>query len=1144
MRKMKKLTALLIACAMIPAYAATAAEESAPELPEIASEEQIQMPETETTLTLTAAEGGVSEALEALKADILAATGTAEDPTVVTLAGDITEMATDDIITISANQYIKLDMAGHSITVAPDFAGRPFVNKGTLTVIGNGTIDSSNSPTGGYGAINNKGTLTIENGTFRGALYGGGSSIRNTGSNAVLTVNGGTFDGSACAVYNEGTATLKGGNFISKSCSTCAAEDGHAGTWSYALQNCAESSKMYVYDGVSVTGTQGAISAAIGYLEVNGGRYETVNCDRNHGAVFYALYAAGGYGEVQCVINDGTFIGGKRYAVYLGNDNTNGDGGINAAAISHIYGGTFIAPEGVSALFVSPKTAAASMIHGGTYSMLDTATQSYIDPATALVEGEGGVVKVVAKEVVAQIGETKYYSLEEALASEEAGTIKLLANTESNTQKINKNIDLGGFALTLTNLSRKSVAADISNGTLNFKAKGDIGLVIGGDRTMTGVVVNAPEDNNSYGMIYIDKPNSLTFVNSEVNLANNASGAAIMSDIAGGKLILDNTKIVLDNTCRGLMSLEIDIKNGSEVTIKNCVDNSMRNVWGVIDGSVLTVTGGENGIKNSNQKTLTVQNGSKVSITGATGTSTEPPHNVWLKDNTDIKVDDTSTFEMGDDGNVESGSHIYTIVAQNARTGEKFYTVNEALVNANADDTIQIIADTDEAIVIPLKSVTVEGVAKEGVKPVLTGGMEFARGNVPDGTKIVIKGLHFDKKCIRLTGWTQTTTLEKTDVLTIEDNKFTNVEGENGSNAYAIHINNSDNGIKGLSIINNEFDNNKIGAFYATVCGTAVITGNTITNSGMNAGWLSGKDKNGNVADIITVSNNTFTNWGTSGEGRAMRMEGFGAGTVLNMSNNAYIHTAAPEEYVKITKAENINKINFDNCYWGGLEPTKGAGAGINIYYTPNDHASEFKAMTYYKNYENGEMTELAYTSDVVAKIGENVYTALADAFAAINAAPGTEVVTMTILPGTFAPTANEQLRVERANVIIEGAGVDNTTLALGEFSCSGQAGILLGADNITLKNLTVTSNAAGGVSAVKATYLGQETGKLIENCVLENLNISSEKGHGLNIHGVNGAAVTNVTVGGAKCAVALANAMGVTIADSTLNGNWGDIGM
>ena len=127
--------------------------------------------------------------------------------------------------------------------------GRPIVNEGTLTVTGNGTIDASASEEGGYGAINNKGTLTIEDGTYRGAKYASGSGIRNTGSDAVLTVQGGTFDTATCAIFNEGTATINGGDFSNTSCSTCAANDGHSGVWSYTIRNYSQDSCMVINDG-------------------------------------------------------------------------------------------------------------------------------------------------------------------------------------------------------------------------------------------------------------------------------------------------------------------------------------------------------------------------------------------------------------------------------------------------------------------------------------------------------------------------------------------------------------------------------------------------------------------------------------------------------------------------------------------------------------------------------------------------------------------------------------------------------------------------------------------------------------------------------------------------------------------------------
>ena len=224
------------------------------------------------------------------------------EETTVVLTGDITGMTTDQIITIPEKKNIVLDMDCHSITVASNFTGRPIVNKGTLTVTGDGVIDSSASETG-VGAINNQNILTIENGTYRGATYAGGAAIRNTGESAVLTIEDGTFEKATCAVYNEGTVTIEDGTFTGTTCSQC-----NGNVWGYTIQNGAADSQMTI-NGGTFTGVQGAVSASVGYFEINGGTFKSVKCvnDSKHTATFYALYVAGEVGVVKAVINGGTF---------------------------------------------------------------------------------------------------------------------------------------------------------------------------------------------------------------------------------------------------------------------------------------------------------------------------------------------------------------------------------------------------------------------------------------------------------------------------------------------------------------------------------------------------------------------------------------------------------------------------------------------------------------------------------------------------------------------------------------------------------------------------------------------------------------------------------------------------------------------
>ena len=311
----------------------------------------------------------------------------------IEMTADIAGMTTDMIATVPVGKTFTLNMAGHSITVDQAFTGRPIVNEGVLTITGNGTIDSSDSEAGGFGAVNNKGTLIVENGTYRGAKYASGSSLRNTGAGAVLTVKDGLFEEATCAIFNEGTVTINGGTF---------------------------------------TGVQGAVSASIGYLEVNGGTFKTVACE-HHGtaATFYALYAAGEAGKVLCVINDGYFeTEGRQTAVLIGNDNTSGDGGINAPATGIVRGGTFVAPVGVPALKGAERTG-DPQITGGTFT---SDVSQYVPGHHMAVEEDGTfVVEPVTQAVgVAAVGQTYYRSLESALEDAENGeTVRVLKNAES-----------------------------------------------------------------------------------------------------------------------------------------------------------------------------------------------------------------------------------------------------------------------------------------------------------------------------------------------------------------------------------------------------------------------------------------------------------------------------------------------------------------------------------------------------------------------------------------------------------------------------------------------------------------------------------------------------------------------------------------
>lgn len=300
------------------------------------------------------------------------------------------ELSTADIVTVAEEQTIILDMNGKSITVTEDFSGRPILNYGDLTVTGNGTIDVTNATQNSAGLIDNYGTLTIDNGNFKslrssnavgiwvradsmavfkGGVYEDSPTIIRTAAGSDTTIYGGNYrNNGAPAIENGGNMLISGGTFSNTSCSSCDS------LWGYTIRNGVDNENAYLKiaesapGSVQVTGVQGALANSGGLLEVASGSYQTVAC-ATHGSdpSHYALYVAGEHSASKCIVTGGTFQSVSKTAVLIGNDNTNGDGGINEKATSEIKGGTFIAPAAVAAVTGAPNTG-TPVVSGGNFS--------------------------------------------------------------------------------------------------------------------------------------------------------------------------------------------------------------------------------------------------------------------------------------------------------------------------------------------------------------------------------------------------------------------------------------------------------------------------------------------------------------------------------------------------------------------------------------------------------------------------------------------------------------------------------------------------------------------------------------------------------------------------------------------------------
>lgn len=260
-----------------------------------------------------------------------------------------------------------------------------------------------------------------------------------------------------------------------------------------------------------------------------------------------------------------------------------------------------------------------------------------------------------------------------------------------------------------------------------------------------------------------------------------------------------------------------------------------------------------------------------------------------------------------------------------AQVGYLAYGTMADAVEAVAEGgTIQMLPGThNEPVVLPPKTLTLVGAPDH--TSTLTGGISTGTADYK-GVSFTIDGLAFRSEGIEIVGWTQSTGLDQMTGLTIKSCSFQDID----SGLYGVHINNGDNAISNLTLQDNTFTDigyasgAENGGVYATCCGELTITGNTFTRMGFNGLTLFGKDSHGSAASKITITGNTFDQWGKHLEngiptGRAMRLSSF---TVpADMTQNKFICTDIPEEYIKLTDSED-HAPDLKLCYWNGENPS------------------------------------------------------------------------------------------------------------------------------------------------------------------------------------------------------------------------------
>lgn len=629
--------------------------------------------------------------------------------TTIVLTNDITGLTTDQIVTIAEGQNIVLDMAGHSITVDSAFTGRPIVNNGTLLVTGNGTISSEASELGGYGAIlnNETGTLTIENGTFAGNVFGNGSAIRNLGD---CVIHDGDFTGTA-AVYNAetGDLTINDGNFHTTSCNQTINSAGQA-CWSY----CISSAGNLVFNNGTVTGVQGALAIAGGTGVVYDGEFTTVACEHSESGAtaFYAIYIAGETGNATASIYGGTYTAVSKAAIMVGNDNQGGDGGINAPASVVVYGGDFNSQEDVNVMLTGPSTG-NPVISGGTFSnnivgcqgQNNVTVSDYISSGSKISKDADGnqVVSVDEEKAIFEVNGVPYATLGDAVAAVPADgtqtTITLLKNAAGGGVQIKagQNIifDFGGYTYTVGAPTVGSAGTE----TNGFQ------LLNGSTVTMKNGTVKASDYEKL--KILIQNYCDLTLEDIVLDAREAAQVQYVSSNNHGDVLITGNTSIY---AAEGQKAFDVyywpngGYGEGVSVTV---------NTTGTIEGDIEYGSDGSDTGKNNiaQSASLEIKNGT---IKGEISTSNLNENNDTAISVTGGTFDNTTWSDYTPAGNtlVDDGNGNYVVGIDETTAiaevnGVGYPTIEDAIASLDGEDgTVTLLQSTSEDVVIASGNIT------------------------------------------------------------------------------------------------------------------------------------------------------------------------------------------------------------------------------------------------------------------------------------------------------------------------------------------------------------------------------------------------------------------------------------------------------
>ena len=658
---------------------------------------------------------------------------------------------TKENVTIST-PYVTLDLNGYTLNGGTE-KGKP-----ALTVTARVTVkDSSEAKTGtimredtaensGVSShyvidIQGSGWLTFESGNVTngsGNAEGKGASLVRVGDDSVakypgLNIKGGNFTQNNFIVIkvDSGDLFLNGGTLNS--------------TDSYAIENWHRAT-------------------------VKGG---TVN-----GAVATWTYSGGHNSDL--AISGGTINGDVKSVTYDGAEGKTAKVSITGGVVNGTLN-TFDYSTGTTS---NDPTKATIEVTSGTFST---------DPSRYLIEGSaatpnGDGTYGVAKAYLAQVGETSYYTMDEAFkaqtASGEAITLLRDYTTGStfNSGTVARVVDLNGHTWTCTGTDANSAAFEINNPNASLTVKN--GKVVSSQ--LVGLIPSAMGGTIKYdnSTLTFEGVEATTTATSGIETnGNNTNDTVVLKDStlnvpngfgiyfpSSGTLTVDNSTINAKTMGAQVCSGSLNVNSGSTITVSGDPVAKTEGDGAIQDGAAISI------VNRAGYKGL-----GQIAITGGTFTAKD--------DNAAIKAYtwDSSTKQESDFDNTAktvsvSGGTFSSAVSADlcakgctpiANTdgthsvasgvayvaGKGFDTLQAAIDAAQDGETVTLLADaTEDATVAAGKNITLD-----------LGGKTLTNTNAGKATLTIAKDATAAVKNGSIVGGTGYYTIDNYGTATLED---------------------------------------------------------------------------------------------------------------------------------------------------------------------------------------------------------------------------------------------------------------------------------------------------------------------------------------------------------------------------------------